>query len=140
MSNKIIIALVVLIVVVGGILLLVTGQKKSSSEMTSSNPSQQTNPANSPQNQQNATVTLTNSGFDPATLTVKPGTRVIWVNKMGEAATVNSAEYPNNLAYPPLNLGEFNTGSSVQLVFDKPGTYKYYDYKHRTNTGVIIVK
>ncbi len=85
-------------------------------------------------------VTLTKSGFSPATLTIKANSRVAWVNNSGQPASVNSNDHPTHKLYPPLNLGLFNSGSSVQLVFDKPGTYKYHNHLNPAQTGTIIVQ
>lgn len=85
-------------------------------------------------------VNLTSSGFDPKTLTIKTGTRVIWLNKSGAAATVNSVVHPTHQVYTPLNLGEFPDGSSVQLVFDKSGTYNYHDHLNPSRTGTVVVE
>ncbi len=85
-------------------------------------------------------VTLTKSGFSPATLTIKANSRVAWVNNSGQAASVNSNDHPTHKLYPPLNLGLFNSGSSVQLVFDKAGTYKYHNHLNPAQTGTIIVQ
>ncbi len=85
-------------------------------------------------------ITLTKSGFSPSTLTVKTGSRVVWVNNSGSSASVNSADHPTHKVYSPLNLGLFNSGSSVQLVFDKPGTYKYHNHLNPTQIGTIVVQ
>ncbi len=88
----------------------------------------------------NAAITVTSNGFEPQTITVKTKTQVIWTNNSGTDATVNSANHPTHQLYPPLNLGLFSNGSSVSLVFDKPGTYSYHDHLHPEKTGSIIVQ
>lgn len=87
-----------------------------------------------------STITLTAKGFSPQTLTIKAGTLVIWVNNSGSQATVNSDPHPTHTAYPPLNLGQFNDGDSLQLLFNKPGRYGYHNHFDATQTGVIIVQ
>lgn len=84
-------------------------------------------------------VTLTASGFDPKTVTITEGTRVLWMNKSGKMGTVNSDDYPTNRLYPFLNLGAFPDGSSVQVVFDKAGTYTYHNHLNPDQTGKVIV-
>lgn len=86
------------------------------------------------------TVEVTTQGYSPKTITLKAGARVIWINKTDNAVTVNSADHPTHTVYPPLNLGEFPKGSSVQLVFDKPGTYTYHNHFNPSQTGTVIVK
>lgn len=135
MNNKLIGVIIVVLVVIGA--LLIFGNKGSYKG------AQQTQPQQQPAGQSKAgevTVTVSEAGFAPQILTIKAGTRVVWMNKSGQAVTVNSAPHPAHTAYPPLNLGEFADGSSVQLVFDKPGEYKYHNHLNPTQFGTIVVK
>lgn len=91
-------------------------------------------------NQAQNTVTLTTSGFAPATLTVKVGDTVTWSNKSGMTATINSNPHPVHTDYSPLNLGQFSDGSSVTLSFPKAGTYGYHNHLNPGETGTIIVQ
>jgi plastocyanin len=85
-------------------------------------------------------INVTKNGFEPKELTVKTGTRVIWINKSGEPATVNSDNHPSHLLFSFLNLGEFNDGSSVQVIFDKSGVYTYHNHLNPNQTGTITVE
>lgn len=85
-------------------------------------------------------VTVTSSGYDPKDLTVKAGTKVMWINKSGTEVTVDSAQHPTHLVYPPLNLGRFEDGSSVNLMFDEPGKYRYHNHLNPTQFGSIMVE
>lgn len=86
------------------------------------------------------TVTLTSSGFSPATLTIKAGDAVTWVNNNGANATVNSAPHPAHTDYPPLNLGVFADGQSLSLTFNKAGSYKYHNHLNSAQFGTIVVE
>jgi plastocyanin len=86
------------------------------------------------------TITLTSSGFQPQTLTIKSGARVIWINRSGVVGSVNSDNYPTNLLYPFLNFGQFANGSSFSTVFNKTGTYTYYNFPNPSQKGKIIVE
>lgn len=85
-------------------------------------------------------VTLTQNGFSPSTITVKAGTKVMWTNKSGEAATVNSDPHPVHTDYPPLNLGSFSDGGTLSLTFDKPGRYGYHNHLNPGERGTVIVQ
>lgn len=87
-----------------------------------------------------ATIRVTTSGFEPQTVTVKAGTKVVWVNNSGQTVTVDSVVHPTHLVYPPLNLGEFGDGQSVSLVFDKAGSYRYHNHWKSSWTGTVIVE
>ncbi|MBI2036082.1 cupredoxin domain-containing protein [Candidatus Microgenomates bacterium] len=148
MNNKILIGAGALIAVIAAVV-LITGKGGYQTPITNPPPtpiksapptttSSLTNEATG--SAQQVTVMLTQSGFEPATVTVKAGTKVIWVNNSGDMATVNSAVHPTHLVYPPLNFDQFPNGQSLSLVFDKPGTYKYHDHLNPSQTGQVIVE
>lgn len=85
-------------------------------------------------------IIVTKSGFEPKTIVIKAGTKVVWTNQSGGPVTVNSAVHPTHLLYPPLNLGQFNDGSTASLVFDKSGKYTYHNHLNPGQTGTIIVE
>jgi len=74
------------------------------------------------------------NAFDPATLTVKVGTQVVWTNDTNVPHTVTS------------DTGVFDTPAdylqphqTFKVIFTKPGTYMYYCNIHLYMKGVIIV-
>jgi len=142
-NNKTLIAIIVTLILIGAAV-VVLGKLGNKPAQPSSVTSQPSTPAQGTggtvPKETIVNVNLTSSGFDPKTVTIKTGTRVIWINKSGAAATVNSAVHPTHQVYPPLNLGEFPDGSSVQLVFDKPGTYNYHDHLNPSRTGTVVVE
>lgn len=85
-------------------------------------------------------VILSQSGFSPKEITIKKGTKVVWTNNSGKAAAINSAPHPVHTSYPPLNLGSFNDGQSLELSFPDPGTYKYHNHLNASQTGTITVE
>jgi len=141
--NKYLISFLILVVFVSalvtGYLFLNNSQKKNLTQ----NPVTQNVPKiNNGKVVPAQTVTLTSAGFNPQTLTIKTGERVVWLNNSGVVGTVNSDNYPTNLLYPFLNFGQFNNGSSFSTVFSKPGTYTYYNFlsQNRSQKGTVIVK
>ena len=148
MNNKTLVIIIAVLVLIGAVVVVAgkLGNKTSQPIETTGQPS---TPARSTTKQGTGgtvpketikNVTLASSGFDPKAVTVKAGTRVIWLNKSGGGATVNSAVHPTHQVYPPLNLGEFPDGSSVQLVFDKAGTYKYHNHLNPSQTGTVVAE
>ena len=85
-------------------------------------------------------VEVTSAGFDPQTLIVRTGTEVTWINKSRQMVNISSDLHPTHLLYPVLNLGNFEAGQSVSLLFDQPGSYKYHNHLKPTVTGVVIVE
>lgn len=105
-----------------------------------SQPSVSSSPIQTGEKELEAKVTLTKSGFNPQTLKVKVGTKVVWSNVSGATATVNSSPHPAHTDYPPLNLGQFDNGETLSLVFDKAGTYKYHNHLNSSQFGTITVE
>ncbi len=77
-------------------------------------------------------VSITNSGFNPATLTVNRGAMVTWTNFTSISQTVTS---PNNF-----NFGDIASGKTYSRMFNNVGTYNYYSIHQSGLTGTIIVK
>lgn len=136
MNTKTILGIVAVLAVVGAAIVFLGKPSQPPSQ-----PVQSESPAaGSTTTQGTASVALTSSGFGPQSLTVKVGTKVVWTNQSGTAATVNSASHPTHLAYQPLNLGSFGNGDTLSLVFDKPGTYKYHNHLNAAQTGAVVVE
>jgi plastocyanin len=80
-------------------------------------------------------VVIDNFAFAPATLTVAPGTQVVWINHDDEPHTVVSVDGGITFKSPALD-----TDDKFAFVFAKPGTYKYFCSIHRHMVGTILVK
>lgn len=85
-----------------------------------------------------AEVAIGTNGYAPATVKVKVGQQVTWTNQ-----TAN----PVQLSADPSALPGFDTvepldqGDSYTYIFDKAGTYRYYDATDPTKfVGVITVE
>jgi plastocyanin len=80
-------------------------------------------------------VVIDNFAFAPATLTVAPGTQVVWINHDDEPHTVTSVDGGRTFKSPALG-----TDDKFTFTFAKPGTYKYFCSIHRYMAGTIEVK
>ena len=86
-------------------------------------------------------VTISSSGFSPATVTIKAGQTVTWTNKDTAMHTVNSDPHPVHTAYPPLNtVGRLSPGQVKSLSFPTAGTYRYHDHLNPDWTGTVVVQ
>lgn len=85
-------------------------------------------------------ITLSKNGFEPKSITIKTGEVIIWTNKSGRQASVNSADHPTHKLFPVLNLGTFGDKESVQARIYRPGELKYHNHFDPTQTGTITVK
>jgi plastocyanin len=79
-------------------------------------------------------VAIGNFSFQPATLTVAAGSKVVWANRDEEPHVVVSAgaQFPSSPA--------LDTDDSYTAVFAMPGTYSYFCSIHPHMVGTIIVK
>jgi plastocyanin len=80
-------------------------------------------------------ITIDNFEFSPAVLTVKPGTKVVWLNHDEEPHTVMSTEKS-----APFKSGALDTNDQFSFVFSQPGTYKYFCTIHSHMVGTVVVK
>jgi len=78
-------------------------------------------------------VHIGNFTFNQATLTVRPGTTVTWVNDDDIPHTVVA----QGLAFKSKVL---DTGDRFSFTFAKPGQFGYFCSLHPHMTGTIIVK
>lgn len=136
LRGLIVAAILILVVVAAGIYFYGKTASKDTSN-TQPAPSEQTQTTSDSGAQ---VITLTPDGFTPATLTVKVGTKVKWINKSGQLGDVDSDPHPVHTSYPPMNFGTFSDGSSVELVFDKAGTYHYHNHLNPSQRGTIVVQ
>lgn len=83
-------------------------------------------------------VVINNFAFGPATLTVKRGTTVTWINKDGDAHTVTAVTAVG--VKPLFGSNPLDTGDSFSFTFSQPGTYAYFCKIHPTMKGVIVVQ
>jgi plastocyanin len=78
-------------------------------------------------------VTIQNFAFSPQTITVAPGTTVIWTNKDNVDHTVTS----DTGAWP--DSGSLATNQTFSHTFAKAGTYAYHCALHSSMTARVIV-
>lgn len=78
-------------------------------------------------------VEIENFSFQPATLTVKAGTKVTWVNRddVPHTATDTDKRFKSKT---------LDTDDKFSFTFEQPGTYNYYCALHPKMTAQIIVK
>jgi plastocyanin len=80
-------------------------------------------------------ITIDNFTFNPQTLTVPAGTKVVWTNRDDIPHVVADAQHPEAMKSQPLD-----TGDSFAFTFTKPGTYHYFCAIHPMMTGTVIVR
>ncbi len=81
-----------------------------------------------------ATVSIANFKYGPASLTVKPGTKVTFVNHDKTAHTATAG------ATPSFDSGTIKPGQKATVTFTKPGTYAYICQFHAFMHGTVVVR
>jgi len=80
-----------------------------------------------------ATVTIDNFTFNPATITVSPGTRVVWVNR-DDIPHIVFGRDDKTIKSQPLD-----TGDSYAFTFTHAGTFAYFCGIHPMMQGTVVV-
>ncbi len=75
-------------------------------------------------------IMIKNFAFNPQSVTIKAGTKVIWTNFDAETHALKSTFFEHTL-YP---------GDSYSYTFNLTGTYNYYCLLHSPENGTIIVE
>ena len=82
----------------------------------------------------NVTVTLANFAFSPASLEIKVGDTVTWINKDEVTHTVTGD------TAGIFDSGNLATNATFSYTFTSAGTFKYHCLPHPYMTGTVIVK
>ena len=86
------------------------------------------------------TVTFTSKGFSPASLTVKKGQTVKFINNSAGNMWVAANPFPSSSEYPAFNeKAGVASGSSWSFTFDKVGTWYYHNHYVPAQGARIIV-
>ncbi len=79
-----------------------------------------------------ATVTIADFAFKPATVTIRAGQSVLWVNKDNDAHTATAVD-------KSFDSGGLDTNERWQHTFTKPGRYAYICALHPYMKATIVV-
>lgn len=82
----------------------------------------------------------TNKCYDPHTVTIGIGGKVVWINDDAGMHTVVSGVLADGGPDGAFNSGMFASGTEFSHVFKKTGEYHYFDIVHPWMQGVVIVK
>jgi len=132
-NNKIIIGAILVVIVIGGFLYFTQKQYQTSQPQPSTQASSMQQAATQPAQTgtEAGTVTISNFAFNPATLTIKQGTKVTWTNQDSAAHKIKSATF---------NSGDINQGEKFEFTFDSKGSFDYSCSIHPSMTGKIVVE
>ena len=147
--------IIILIILIGGWYLLSPSDEASETPPAGNGETATTTGA-MPVKPQDVTVTYTDSGFSPATVTVAQGSTVTWVNQSSHEMWVASGVHPTHTLYDgtdrqthcatdysgPTPFDEClpeSPGTSYSFTFDEAGTWHYHNHVAASDTGTVIV-
>jgi len=104
-----------------------------------------------------AVITLTDSGFSPASVSVARGETVRFINESSRGMWVGADEHPTHTEYDGTSTREHcangaNTGTSFDqctsvergdfwdYTFTKSGTFGFHNHVGASNTGTVVVR
>jgi plastocyanin len=88
-----------------------------------------------------AEVTITKTGFNPATISVQSGQAVVWTNNDSVShaiASDNPSPATGQAAVP--NSSAISPTDSYSYVFNQAGSYSYRDSINSSLEGTVVVK
>lgn len=104
--------------------------------------------------QQEYTIEITGTGFNPKTIEINKGDKVNFVNVGTSNVWPATTVHPSHKAYPGSNINKCNTdeenlifdackiisaGESYNFTFNEIGTWRYHNHLDTGKTGTIIV-
>ncbi len=148
-TRTLIAVIIVVLVALGGYFLLST--RASAPEPVQEDATQTTSPSEG-----TAIVTYTDGGYSPATLSIKVGDTVRFVNNAGSGMWTASDEHPTHTEFDGSSTREHCTdnsatggafdachqvapGDSYEFTFTKAGTFNYHNHARANHGGSITV-
>ncbi|MEK7501116.1 MAG: cupredoxin domain-containing protein [Patescibacteria group bacterium] len=129
--NRTVLVVIIIVLVAVGVWFFSRGNRLGSPE-----PVNVARPAGS-----EAVVTYTDSGYSPAEVRVKAGTKVIFENQSADLMWPASAVHPTHLELPGFDaLSGVATGQSYAFTFSQAGTWRYHNHLRPTHSGTVIVE
>lgn len=155
MNKNFILFIIILILAIAGLFYVLNSDNKNSLSIETpaintsvtitpqaSTSSKTNTPINVPVAQPTShTVTYTETGFSPATLTIKNGDTVTFKNNSARTFWPASNDHPSHTIYPEFDPKQtIAAGSSWSFTFTKTGSWKYHDHRAANLGGVVIVQ
>lgn len=139
-----VIALVIVAILAGGYFSYKYYKKNlpSTTDQQTTQPATENSASSSSDVTQSAlTVQINADGFSPATISVKSGDIVTFVNKDSGPHRVASNPHPTHTDLPGFDsLKDLGAGESYSFTFVKKGTWGYHDHLNPSHLGKVVVE
>lgn len=131
--NKAILGFIAALLVGAGAFFLLNNQIPRSEPQPQENTSVPEDTAEQPN-----TISYTDSGFSPATITVKAGSTVVFENQTAKSMWVASDPHPIHTGYSKFD--QRSSGDSYSFTFTEPGAYRYHNHLSPQDRGTVVVE
>src|SRR5688572_6293775 len=86
------------------------------------------------------TITYTDNGFTPATVTVSSGATITVTNDSSETVGFKSDPHPVHTENTELNLDDLGPGQTDTFTVSTVGSWGYHNHLNPDQTGTIVVE
>ncbi|MDP2633056.1 MAG: cupredoxin domain-containing protein [Candidatus Curtissbacteria bacterium] len=118
--------------------------KTTTTNMTTQTENSTTGQAQTGTSQDAQTVTITDSGMSPSTVTVKSGGKITWTNNTSKNVKVASDQHPTHTQNQEVSNGQFvlelAPGESATVTLTKTGTWGVHDHLNPSAKMKVIVE
>jgi plastocyanin len=138
-KSGIVVGVLVLAVIVGVVVVMMNTNNTSapSNDSTTQPP---TEAPNGEANNAAATITYSDTGFSPATITVKSGDTVAIKNTSSSDVHFDSDPHPVHTDNTELNVDEVAAGQTKTFTVTTKGTFGYHNHLAPSEKGEIVVE
>lgn len=85
-------------------------------------------------------IKITSRGFEPATVSVKKGSRITWTNTDSKLHQIQANPHPTGDSLPGLKSEILNNGQSYGYVVTSTKPISYHDHLNPTTNGSIDIQ
>lgn len=139
-KNYFIGAVVLVILIVGGYFFM-KGKSQETTSVSNEQKMAETVSVTSAPTEKTTSLSYTDTGFVPKTITVSVGTKIMWKNTGDKPMWVASAVHPTHQDLPGFDqLTSMGKGGAYAYTFTQKGTWKYHNHVFPADTGIVVVE
>lgn len=142
-KTGVIVGVIVLLAVAGGAFLLTTDSDDTSSSTAANSSASNSSETSENTDQAEAsttTISYTDSGFSPKTITVKVDSVVTVKNDSSSVLQFSSNPHPAHTDEDELNLSSLSPGKSTTFKVTRTGSFGFHNHLNEADTGTLVVE
>jgi plastocyanin len=141
MKKALIIIVIIVVLGIGAFVLFKKPTNKNNNQTANNSTSNtSSNSSNSSSTAAAATITYSDSGYSPATITVKSGDTVAIKNTSSHEVQFDSDPHPVHTDDTDLNAGLVEPGQTKTFTVTQKGTFGYHNHLDPSQTGTIVIQ